>query len=116
MLLIYVALLTMVSSMFAAVLGMFWHQTRENTKTREENAKTRDLMVRLNHDTRTELLTALSAQSAELRADHKNLADELRADHRSLASELRAGLSAFRDRLSRIEGRLGIGLDPPPAK
>ncbi len=112
----YVALLTMVSSMFAAVLGMFWHQTRENAKTREENAETRNLMVQLNHDTRTELLTAISAQSSELRADHKNLADELRADHRSLAAELRAGLSAVRDRLSRIEGHLGIGIDPPPPR
>ncbi len=119
-----VAVPTMLLSMFAAMLGMFWHLIRENTKTRE-------LMVHLNHDTRTELLTALDKQGTELRADnkelradlntlgtelraeHKSLAAELRADHKSLGAELRSGLSAVRERLSRIEGHFGIGIDPP---
>ena len=155
-----VAVLTMLSSMFAAILAMFWHLIRENTKTR-------DLMVRLNHDTRAELrvdhkelrkdldtlgaelrvdhkelrkdLNTLGAElradhkelrkdldtlgaelradhkslADELRADHKSLADELRVDHKSLADELRVGLSGVRERLSRIEGHLGIGIDPP---
>ncbi len=137
-----VAVLTMLSSMFAAMLAMFWHLIRENTKTR-------DLMVRLNHDTRAELradhkelrkdlntlgtelradhkelrkdLNTLGTElradhkslADELRVDHKSLADELRVDHKSLADELRVGLSGVRERLSRIEGHLGIGIDPP---
>ena len=97
-----VAVLTMLSSMFAAMLAMFWHLIRENTKTR-------DLMVRLNHDTRAEL----RADHKELRKDLNTLGTELRADHKSLADELRVGLSGVRDRLSRLEGHLGIGIDPP---
>jgi len=42
----------------------------------------------------------------ELRAEMKDLARELRADH----ATLRASLADVRERLARIEGRLGIGM------
>ncbi len=120
----YAALLTMMSSMFVAILGNSWYQFRENTRAREENVKTRELMVRLNHDTREELraenksfadeLRAENKSFAdELRAEHKSLGDELRAEHKSLGDELRGGLAAVLERLARIEGHLGIGVALP---
>ena len=104
------ALLAMISTLFVAVLGNSWHQSREN-------GKTRDLMIQLNNDTRSEL----KALGTELRADHKALGTELRADHKALGTELSAeikvlgiGLGDVRERLARIEGHLGIGIARPP--
>ncbi len=121
------ALLTMISTLFVALLGNSWHQSRENSKTRE-------LMINLNEGTRLELRNLgdeLRADHKELRADHKKLGDELRADHKKLGDELRAdhrtlggelrddirtldvGLGHVRERLSRIEGHMGIGVARP---
>ena len=111
------ALLAMISTLFVAMLGNAWHQTRENTKTR-------DLMIQLNNGTRSEL----SDLGAELRADHKaldtKLSGEIKALDTKLSGEISAldaklsgenkalddGLGSVRERLSRIEGHLGIGL------
>ncbi len=107
------ALFAMISTLFVAMLGNSWHQSRENSKTRE-------LMVQLNNDTRSEFRSELKVLATELRADHRVLGDELRADHRVLGDELRAdmkalgvGLGDVRERLSRIEGCLGIGITRP---
>ena len=100
------ALLAMISTLFVAMLGNAWHQTREN-------AKTRDLMIQLNDGTRSEL----SDLGAELRADHRaldtKLSGEIKALDTKLSGEIKAldkGLGSVRERLARIEGRLGIGL------
>ncbi len=110
------ALLTMISTLFVALLGNSWHQSRENSKTRE-------LMINLNEGSRLELKNLgdeLRADHKELRADHRKLGDELRADHKTLGDELRAdiktldvGLGHVRERLSRIEGHMGIGVARP---
>ena len=89
------ALLAMISTLFVAMLGNAWHQTREN-------AKTRDLMIQLNDGTRSEL----SDLGAELRADHRALDTKLSGEIKALDK----GLGSVRERLARIEGRLGIGL------
>ena len=83
------ALLTMISALFVAMLGNSWQQSRENSKTRS-------LMVQLNNDTRI-----------ELRGEMRDLGNELRGDHKSL----RAALGDVRERLARIEGHLGIGIE-----
>ena len=104
------ALLAMISTLFVAMLGNSWQQSRENSKTR-------DLMIQLNNDTRTELKDL----GTELRADHKALGDELRSGLKDLGDELRSeikvlgfGLGDVRERLARIEGHLGIGITRPP--
>ncbi len=100
------ALLTMVSALFVAVLGNSWQQSRENSKTRS-------LMVQLNNDTRVELRgemrdlrTELRGEMRDLRTELRGDIDELRGDHMSLS----AALSDVRERLARIEGHLGIGI------
>ena len=93
------ALLAMISTIFVAMLGNSWHQTRENSKTR-------DLMIQLNNDTRSEL----KALGTELRADHKALDTKLSGEIKVLG----IGLGDVRERLSRIEGHLGIGITRPP--
>ena len=110
------ALLTMISTLFVALLGNSWHQSRENSKTRE-------LMIHLNDGTRLELRNLgdeLRADHKALRADQKTLGDELRADQKTLGDELRADIKALdvgvghvRERLSRIEGHMGIGVTRP---
>lgn len=105
------AVLTLISTMFVALLGNSWHQTRENSKTRE-------LMIQLNDNTRLELKNLgneLRADHKQLRADHKQLGDELRTAHKQLGDDLRTdirhlsdGLGHVRERLSRIEGHLRI--------
>ena len=93
------ALLAMISTIFVAMLGNSWHQTRENSKTR-------DLMIQLDNDTRSEL----KALGTELRADHKALDTKLSGEIKVLG----IGLGDVRERLSRIEGHLGIGITRPP--
>ncbi|MCY3850606.1 MAG: hypothetical protein OXF75_07400 [Acidimicrobiaceae bacterium] len=92
------ALLVMISTLFVAMLGSSWQQSREN-------AKTRSLMVQLNDDTRSELRGEMRDLRSELRGD----INELRSDHKSLA----AALGDVRERLARIEGHLGIGIEKP---
>ena len=93
------ALLAMISTIFVAMLGNSWHQSRENSKTR-------DLMIQLNNDTRSEL----KSLGTELRTDHKVLGTEMRAE----INVLGIGLGDVRERLARIEGHLGIGITRPP--
>ena len=99
------ALLAMISTLFVAMLGNSWHQTRENSKTR-------DLMIQLNNGTRAEV----KALGTELRADHKaldaKLSGEIKALDAKLSGEIKVlgiGLGDVRERLARIEGHLGIG-------
>ncbi len=112
------ALLAMISTLFVAMLGNSWHQSRENTKTR-------DLMIQLNNGTRAEV----KALGTELRADHKaldvklsgeiktldtKLSGEIKTLDTKLSGEIKVlgiGLGDVRERLARIEGHLGIG--PP---
>ena len=88
----------MISTLFVAMLGISWQQSRESSKTRDLILETNNLMIQLNNDTRT-----------ELRAELKDLGTELRADHKALAF----GLGDVRERLARIEGHLGIGVTRP---
>ena len=97
------ALLAMISTIFVAMLGNSWHQTRENSKTR-------DLMIQLNNETRSEFRTELKALGTELRADHKALDTKLSGEIKALG----IGLGDVRERLARIEGHLGIGITRPP--
>ncbi|MDE0700221.1 MAG: hypothetical protein F4Y27_08440 [Acidimicrobiaceae bacterium] len=94
------ALLTMISALFVAMLGNSWQQSRENSKTRS-------LMVQLNNDTRIELRGEMRDLGNELRGEMRDLGNELRGDHKSL----RAALGDVRERLARIEGHLGIGIE-----
>ena len=88
------ALLAMISTIFVAMLGNSWHQTRENSKTR-------DLVIQLNNDTRSEL----KSLGTELRWEIKALDTKLSGDIKALG----IGLGDVRERLARIEGHLGIG-------
>lgn len=97
------ALLAMISTIFVAMLGNSWHQSRENSKTR-------DLMIQLNNDTRSEFRTELKSLGTELRADHKALDTKLSGEIKVLG----IGLGDVRERLARIEGHLGIGITRPP--
>ena len=96
------ALLTMISALFVAMLGNSWQQSRENSKTRS-------LMVQLNNDTRIELRGEMRDLGNELRGEMRDLGNELRGDHKSLS----AALGDVRERLARIEGHLGIGIEKP---
>lgn len=123
------ALLTMVSALFVAVLGNSWQQSRENSKTRS-------LMVQLNNDTRVELRGEMRDLGIELRSEMRDLGTELRGEMRDLRGELRgemrdlrnelrgeinelrsdhksfgSALGDVRERLARIVGHLGIGIE-----
>ncbi|MDE0066196.1 MAG: hypothetical protein OXN44_04895 [Acidimicrobiaceae bacterium] len=107
------ALLTMISALFVAMLGNSWQQSRENSKTRS-------LMVQLNNDTRIELRGEMRDLGIELRGEMRDLGIELRGEMRDLGNELRgdhkslsAALGDVRERLARIEGHLGIGIEKP---
>ena len=87
------ALLTMVSALFVAVLGNTWQLTREIARTRTElRGEMRDLGTELRGEMR-DLGTELRGEMKELRSDH---------------SSLRVALAEVRERLSGIEGHLGI--------
>ena len=97
------ALLAMISTIFVAMLGNSWHQTRENSKTR-------DLMIQLNNDTRSEFRTEVKALDTRLSGEIKALDTKLSGQIKALS----IGLGDVRERLARIEGHLGIGIARPP--
>ena len=99
------ALLAMISTIFVAMLGNSWHQTRENSKTR-------DLVIQLNIDTRSEIKALDTKLSGEIKALDTKLSGEIKALDTKLSGEIKVlgiGLGDVRERLSRIEGHLGIG-------
>ena len=100
------ALLAMISTIFVAMLGNSWHQTRENSKTR-------DLMIQLNNDTRSEIKALDTKLSGEMKALDTRLSGEIKALDTKLSGQIKAlsiGLGDVRERLARIEGHLGIGI------
>ena len=104
------ALLAMISTIFVAMLGNSWHQTRENSKTR-------DLVIQLNIDTRSEIKALDTKLSGEIKALDTKLSGEIKALDTKLSGEIKVlgiGLGDVRERLSRIEGHLGIGITRPP--
>ena len=105
------ALLTMVAALFAAVLASTFDQRREGARTRdkldENNRAVRELSVEV---------VNLSARVDVLDAGHQHLVQDF-AEHRRLTdknhAEVTGSLNDARERLARIEGHLGIGLQPP---
>lgn len=121
------AVLALISTLFVVIIGNFWHQSRENTKTR-------DLIV----STRTELHGEIKEMGNQLHGEIKELDNHVRSLSTELAKlggqfaefklateqyqrqteqnhkELRDGLGDNRERLARIEGHLGIA--PAPVK
>lgn len=107
-------ILTMVSTLFVAVVGILFHQSREN-------AKTRDLIMRSNSETHRELkdlsnrVSGLEVHVSELQRTTDKRFDELRVDHQDLKdtvesnhNEVCNALGQTRERLARIEGHLGL--------
>ena len=104
------AMLAMISTIFVAMLGNSWHQTRENSKTR-------DLVIQLNIDTRSEIKALDTKLSGEIKALDTKLSGEIKALDTKLSGEIKVlgiGLGDVRERLARIEGHLGIGITRPP--
>ena len=136
------AVLALISTLFVVMIGNFWHQSRENTKTR-------DLIVSTNAENRYDLHRDIKELGDHLHGEIKELGDHLHGETkevdkhvRSLSTEvaklgvkftefkiateqhqrtteqnhkeLRDGLSDNRERLARIEGHLGIA--PAPAE
>ena len=78
------AVLALVSTLLVIMIGNFWHQSRENTKTR-------DLIVSTNSETRTELHREIKEQGNQLNGQIKELHGEIKQvdDHvRSLTTEV----------------------------
>ena len=116
------AVLAMISTLFVLMVGNIWHQSREN-------AKTRDLIVQTNKETRSELrgdikdldnrVTTLGTEVANLsgqftefkRTTEKNHAELKRTTEKN-QNELRGSHAETRERLARIEGHLKIGAPP----
>ena len=98
------ALLTMVATLFVAVLGSIYEQRREGAKIRDKL------------DANTEALRELAARTTVLEASHQHLLQDF-ADHRRMTdknfAEVTGSLADTRERLARIEGHMGIGLPPP---
>ena len=117
------AVLAMISTLFVIMIGNVWHQSRENSKTRDlivsTNNETRNLIVSTNNETRTELrgeikeldnhVRTLSIEVAKLSgqfAEFKFATEKHQRTTEKNHEELRDGLGDNRERLARIEGRL----------
>ena len=98
------ALIAMVAATFAAVLGSIYEQRREGTKTRDKL------------DENNEAVRELAARTTVLEAGQQHLIQDF-TEHRRMTeknfAEFTDSLADARERLARIEGRLGIGVPPP---
>lgn len=112
------AVLALISTLFVVMIGNFWHQSRESTKTRE-------LIVSTNTETRTELhreinevdnhVRSLSTEVAKLGGqftEFKLAAEYHQRQTEQNYKELRDGLVHNGERLARIEGHLGVAPAP----
>ncbi|MCY3851474.1 MAG: hypothetical protein OXF75_11870 [Acidimicrobiaceae bacterium] len=134
------AVLALISTLFVLMIGNFWQQSRENTKTR-------DLIVSTNAETRTELHREIKEVGDQLHREIKEVDDQLHREIKEVDNhvrsfstelaklggqfaefklatehhqrqteqnykELRDGLVDNRERLTRIEGHLGIAPAP----
>ncbi|MYC42079.1 MAG: hypothetical protein F4098_04850 [Acidimicrobiaceae bacterium] len=93
------AVLALISTLFVVMIGNFWHQSRENTKTR-------DLIVSTNAETRTELHREikelgdhLHGEIKELRGETKALGDRLRGETKALGDHLHGEIKELGDHL-----------------
>ena len=93
------AVLALISTLFVVMIGNFWHQSRENTKTR-------DLIVSTNAETRTELHREikelgdhLHGEIKELRGETKALGDRLRGETKELGDHLHGEIKELGDHL-----------------
>lgn len=85
-----------------ALLGNFWQQSRENSKTREDlRGDIKDLDDKLSGQ--------IKVLDDKLRGDIKVLDDKLRGQIKVLG----IGLGYVRERLAGIEGYLRIGMAQP---
>lgn len=85
------AVLALISTLLVIMIGNSWHQSRENTKTRELIVSTRDLIVSTNSETRTGLHREIKEQGDQLNGQIKELHGEIKQvdDHvRSLSTEV----------------------------
>ena len=93
------AVLALISTLFVVMIGNFWHQSRENTKTR-------DLIVSTNAETRTELHREikelgdhLHGEIKELRGETKALGDHLHGEIKELGDHLHGEIKELGDHL-----------------
>ena len=95
--------------MLAFVAVSMRYQHVDGTKTRDlitnSEKETRDLIERLNKETREEARELIDGIGAEL-AEHRH-------DTQESFREVARSLADARERLARIEGRLGIGVPLP---
>ena len=97
------ALLTMNAALLLAVLGSIYEQRREGSKTRDKLDQTNEALRELS--TRTTVLEASNQHLLQDFAEHRRITDK---NHH----EVTGSLADARERLSRIEGHLGIGIPP----
>ncbi|MYA85033.1 MAG: hypothetical protein F4Y12_05555 [Acidimicrobiaceae bacterium] len=122
------SLLQFVLAVFTAMLLQTWYLHREIRRSREESIRHTDRSfdrLSVSHD---QLRTDFQRNHDQLRADFEKSHDQLRADfaeHKDITernhretqrqlAKLTDGLGDARERLTRIEGYLRIGLPEPP--
>ena len=98
------ALLTMITALLAAVLANGYEQRRDGIKTRDKLDET-------NNEIRE-----LATRATVLEASHQHMLQDF-GEYRRIAeknhAEITGSLADARERLSCIEGHLGVG-NPPP--
>ena len=117
-------IITQIVTLAAAVLGIVWHQQRTTDKLRDDMNKAN---TELRNDMNT-LRDDMNQANTELREDMNTLRNDMNTLREELRTELREEINALRNdmnqgfqaihiqltehgqRLSRIEGFLGIGI------
>ena len=75
------AVLALISTLFVLMIGNFWQQSRENTKTR-------DLIVSTNTETRTELHREIKEVGDQLHREIKEVGDQLHREIKEVDDQL----------------------------
>ena len=117
-------IITQIVTLAAAVLGIVWHQQRTTDKLRDDmnkaNTELRNDMNALRDDmnqANTELRNDMNTLRNDMNTLREELRTELREEINALRNDMNQGFQAIHiqltehgQRLSRIEGFLGIGI------
>ena len=88
------AVLALISTLFVLMIGNFWQQSRENTKTR-------DLIVSTNTETRTELHREIKEVGDQLHREIKEVGDQLHREIKEVGDQLHREIKEVGDQLHR---------------